>query len=184
MATTLLRNGSIYSPAAPHATAMVVDGTRIGWVGGEGAADAHAEAVDSVQDLAGALVTPAFVDAHVHATSTGLVLTGLDVTETRSLAECLAKVEHYARHHPGQVVLGHGWDETRWPEHRPPSRQELDQAAVGALVYLTRIDVHSAVVSSAVLEAAPHVRGEPGFTDSGHLTAEAHHVVRRVARSR
>ena len=38
-------------------------------------------AVDEVIELDGALVTPAFVDAHVHTTSTGLLLTGLDLSD-------------------------------------------------------------------------------------------------------
>ena len=58
-------------------------------------------------------------------------------------------------------MLGHGWDETAWPEHRPPTRQELDRASYGGVVYLSRVDVHSAVVSSALLAAVPEVRARP-----------------------
>ena len=133
-------------------------------------------------DLGGALVTPAFVDAHVHATSTGLALTGLDLSGAVSLADCLRQVEAAGRAARGGVVLGHGWDETTWPEHRPPTRQELDRASYGGVVYLSRVDVHSAVVSSALLATVPEVRGEAGWSESGHLTRAAHHVVRRVAR--
>ena len=79
-------------------------------------------------------------------------------------------------------MLGHGWDETTWPEHRAPTRQELDRASYGGVVYLSRVDVHSAVVSSALLAAVPEVRAEDGYDESGHLSREAHHVVRRVAR--
>ncbi|HEX4812113.1 MAG TPA: amidohydrolase family protein, partial [Nonomuraea sp.] len=130
----------------------------------------------------GALVTPAFVDAHVHITSTGLALTGLDLSAATSLADALRQVEDAARRSRGGIVLGHGWDETRWPEHRAPTRHELDRASYGGVVYLSRIDVHSAAVSSALLAAVPEARGELGFHDSGHVTREAHHLVRRVAR--
>jgi predicted amidohydrolase YtcJ len=135
-----------------------------------------------VLDLDGSLVTPAFVDAHVHATSTGIFLEGLDLTGCATLVECLDRVEAFCRARRGRVVLGHGWDETTWPEHRAPTRQELDRASYGGVVYLSRIDVHSAVVSSALLAVVPEVRAADGFSDSGHLTTEAHHVVRRVAR--
>jgi len=128
------------------------------------------------------VTTPAFVDAHVHATATGLALTGLDLTSASSLADCLRRVEEAARRTRGGVVLGHGWDETRWPEHRPPTRQDLDRASYGGVVYLSRVDVHSAVVSSALLAAVPEVRAEEGWSESGHLTRAAHHVVRRVSR--
>ncbi|NED15911.1 amidohydrolase family protein, partial [Streptomyces sp. SID9124] len=121
--TVLLRGGDVHSPADPFATAMVVERGHVAWVGSEGAADAFASGVDEVIDLEGALVTPAFTDAHVHTTSTGLALTGLDLSGARTLGDALALVRaHVAAHPAGRVVLGHGWDATRWPEQRPPSR--------------------------------------------------------------
>jgi predicted amidohydrolase YtcJ len=180
MTATLYRDGRVRTPDHPAATGLLVRGGAIAWVGDRAAAPV--DEADAVVDLAGALVTPAFVDAHVHATSTGLMLTGLDLTGATSLADCLRLVEAAGRGARGGVVLGHGWDETTWPEHRPPTRQELDRASYGGVVYLSRVDVHSAVVSSAMLAAAPEARGEDGWTESGHLTRAAHHVVRRVAR--
>ena len=181
--TTLYRRGTVYSPADPFATALLVDGVNVAWVGSEGAADAHADGVDRVIDLDGALVTPAFVDAHVHTTATGLAATGVDLTGAPSLAEVLRAVERRTREVRGGVVLGHGWDETGWPERRPPTRAELDRAGYGGAVYLTRIDAHSAVVSSALLAVVPEARVAVGFADSGWLTREAHHLVRAAALS-
>lgn len=59
----LLRGGSVYSPVDPFATAMLVHGDRVAWVGQDGAADASRTEDTLVVDLRGALVTPAFVDA-------------------------------------------------------------------------------------------------------------------------
>lgn len=116
----LLRGGDVHSPADPFATAMVVERGHVAWVGSEGAADAFASGVDEVIDLDGALVTPAFTDAHVHTTSTGLALTGLDLSGARTLDEALGLLRAYVAAHPeDRVVLGHGWDATRWPEQRP-----------------------------------------------------------------
>jgi hypothetical protein len=64
----LLRGGFVYSPADPFATAMLVHGPQIAWVGSEGAALAMADGVDEVVELDGALVTPAFVDADARPT--------------------------------------------------------------------------------------------------------------------
>ncbi|WP_158677810.1 amidohydrolase family protein, partial [Streptomyces sp. SPB074] len=90
--TVLLRGGEVHSPADPFATAMVVERGHVAWVGSEGAADAFADGVDEVVHLEGALVTPAFVDAHVHATGTGLALTGLDLSGATSLEDALDRV--------------------------------------------------------------------------------------------
>ncbi|MEU9556884.1 amidohydrolase [Streptomyces fumanus] len=176
--TLLLRRGEVHSPADPFATAMVVERGQVAWVGSEGAADAFADGVDRVIDLDGALVTPAFTDAHVHTTATGLALTGLDLSDAPTLAAALARVREFAAARPAdRVLLGHGWDASAWPEGRPPTRAELDAATGGRPLYLSRIDVHSAVVTTALLDLAP---GAPADAD-GPLTGDAHHAVRATA---
>lgn len=180
--TTLYRGGSVYSPADPFATAMLVSGGTIAWVGSDDAAAGHATGADAVVDLGGALVTPAFVDAHVHTTETGLSLTGVDLAGCPSLAEALRRVEAAARRAAGRPVLGSGWDERGWPEGRPPTRAELDRASYGGVVYLARVDVHSAVVSSA-LAAAAGLAGLEGWSDDGRVERTAHHAARDATRS-
>ncbi|WP_077797816.1 amidohydrolase [Streptomyces sp. JHA26] len=177
-ATVLLRRGEVHSPADPFATAMVVERGQVAWVGSEGAADAFADGVDEVIDLDGALVTPAFTDAHVHTTSTGLALTGLDLSGAPTREAALALVRDFAAARPGdRVLLGHGWDASRWPDGRPPTRAELDEATGGRPLYLSRIDVHSAVVTTALLDLVPGDVGRP----DGPLTADDHHTVRAAA---
>ncbi|KOG91252.1 amidohydrolase, partial [Streptomyces varsoviensis] len=109
--TVLLRGGTVHSPADPFATAMVVERGSVAWVGSEGAADSFADGVDETVDLNGALVTAAFTDAHVHTTATGLTLTGLDLSDARTLTDALDRVRAHAAAHPAdRVLLGHGWD--------------------------------------------------------------------------
>ncbi|OLZ66170.1 amidohydrolase [Streptomyces sp. IMTB 2501] len=176
--TVLLRRGEVHSPADPFATAMVVERGQVAWVGSEGAADAFADGVDDVIDLDGALVTPAFTDAHVHTTATGLALTGLDLSTAPSLDAALALVRDFAAARPDdRVLLGHGWDAARWPGGRPPTRAELDEATGGRPLYLSRIDVHSAVVTTALLDL---VAGDVPRTDAP-LTKDDHHAVRQAA---
>jgi predicted amidohydrolase YtcJ len=181
----LLRGGAVYSPADPFATAMVVEGTTIAWIGSEDAADGFTDAVDELVDLRGALVTPAFTDAHVHTTATGLTLTGLNLADARDLADALDRITAYAAAHPGHHVLfGHGWDDTHWPENRPPSRAQLDTAADGRPLYLTRADMHSAAVSTALLQLVPTataVEKLPGYHPDAPLTRDAHHAARHAA---
>ncbi|MGW1067769.1 amidohydrolase [Streptomyces aureus] len=180
--TVLLRGGEVHSPADPFATAMVVERGHVAWVGSEGAADAFATGVDEVVDLEGALVTPAFTDAHVHTTATGLALTGLDLSDAPSLEAALALVRDFAAARPDdRVLLGHGWDAARWPGGRPPARAELDAATGGRPLYLSRIDVHSAVATTALLDLVPGVTALAGYVPDGPLTRDAHHAVRAAA---
>ncbi|MFD7155334.1 amidohydrolase [Kribbella sp. NPDC059898] len=172
---TLLTNGSVYSPADPHATAIAFDDGVVTWLGDDTGAGAYADGADEVIDLDGKLVTPAFVDAHVHTAGTGAVLTGLDLAGTASLTEALDKLAAFAARLPADAVIdGAGWDETKWPEGRAPMAQELDAAGGGRRVYLARVDGHSGVISSALFPAA---KG-PGFDSSGRLERDAHHAVR------
>ncbi|WP_079166440.1 amidohydrolase [Streptomyces oceani] len=161
---------------------MVVQGDRIAWVGSEGAADSFAEGVSETVHLDGALVTPAFTDAHVHSTATGLALTGLDLSTVGSRTEALAAVrEHTVARPCDRVLLGTGWDTTGWPDRRHPTRRELDEAAGGRPLYLTRVDVHSALVSTALLDLVQGVTELPGYLPDGPLTGDAHHAVRAAA---
>jgi predicted amidohydrolase YtcJ len=168
--TTLYTNARLDGGA----TALTVDAGRVTWLG----TDYPGPVADTV-DLAGAFVTPAFVDAHVHATGAGLLRTGLDLTATTSLTDLLDAVRDRAEQ--DVVLLGHGWDETRWPENRPPTRAELDAAAGGAPVYLSRIDAHSALVSTALADLAPGARTAAGWSADGPLSQDAHHHARRAA---
>lgn len=175
--STLYRGGNIHNPTDPLATAMLVADDQIAWIGSEEAASGLADGVGHVVDLAGALVTPTFVDAHVHVSATGMGLRSASLADVRSLHEALATIEDAARRRAGRPVYAPGWDEQDWPEARAPSAQELDRASYGGVVYSPRVDGHSAVISSA-LAAASGARNHPGWSDSGLVTREAHHAAR------
>jgi predicted amidohydrolase YtcJ len=154
----------------------VVDGA-IAWIG----PGADAPTAARVLDGAGALLTPAFVDAHVHATATGLALTGLALHGADSLRAAVTRIAEHAATHPTGTVLGTGWDETSWPEGRGLTRHDLDAAVGDRPAYLARVDVHSAAVSTALLDRVPGITGLPGYAADGRLRLEAHHAVRQAA---
>lgn len=176
---TLYRNGSIYSAADPFATAMLVDGGTVAWVGTEHAASSIADDKMTIVDLDGALVTPGFVDSHVHVTETGIALSSLDLSGIRSMAELLTVVEQTARGTAG-MVLGFGWDESSWPERRYPTAAELDVASGGGSVYLARVDLHAAVVSGT-LAASLRLQDVEGW-DNGFVVGQAHELARQASR--
>jgi predicted amidohydrolase YtcJ len=177
--TTLYRGGFVYSPVDPFANAMVVDGGTIAWIGGDDAAAVHADGVDEVVELDGALLAPAFVDAHAHLSQTGAALRGVDVSSAPSLAAALSRVEDAARAQQGRPVYAPNWDERHWPEARPATANELDRATYGGVVYMPRVDGHSAVISSA-LAAASGADRHAGWLGDGLVTREAHHVAREA----
>lgn len=179
-ALTLYRNGSVYSAADPFATAMLVEGDTVAWVGSEHAAESLQDARMTVVDLQGALITPGFVDAHAHVTETGAALSSLDLTGAASLDELLDLVAKAAAGTQG-LIAGYGWDESAWPERRVPTAAELDAASGHRPVYLARTDVHCAVVSGTL--AAELKLAEHDGWDNGFVVRAAHALARTASRS-
>ena len=176
---TLYRNGSIYTAADPFATAMVVDGDTVAWVGSEQAATSIADSSMEIIDLHGALLAPGFVDSHAHLTETGLALAGLQLSSIRSATELLDAVATVG----GEgTILGHGWDETTWNDPTLPTLEEISRAAGDRPVYLSRVDVHSALVSASLVKAAG-LESFDGFSGSARVVRAAHTAARLAART-
>lgn len=76
----LYRNANIHSSVSPFATAMLVDGDQIAWLGEESAVAAHHDSADRVLDVNGAFISPVFVDSH------SLALEDLSISEARQQA--------------------------------------------------------------------------------------------------
>jgi predicted amidohydrolase YtcJ len=170
MVRTLYRGGRVYSPADPHATALAVDGDRISWVG----TDDDAPTAETTVELDGALVAPAFVDAHAHLTNTGLTMTLLDVSPVRSAAQLLdALAAHAATLPAGALVYARGYDESTWPDPALPHRTQLESAVDGRPCYVSHISGHAALATGALAAAVPGVTGMPGFGADGRHTLEA-----------
>ncbi len=190
----------LYPPPDPtadrSATALVIENGTLVHVGDDAAALRQVEHVRSrrpeqvegpdqpVLDLrrlgvGEVLITPAFVDAHLHTIQAGQVMLGLDLHGVGSRDDLLDRLARQARDRPhARILIGQGWDDRGWPDPTPPTRTELDRAGRGAAVYLARVDVHSAVVSSALLDQLPDVRAAVGFRADGLVSREAHHLCR------
>jgi predicted amidohydrolase YtcJ len=171
----LWRGGRVLSPSSPAATALLTEGDRIAWVG----QDADSPAADRAVDLDGALVTPAFVDSHVHLTGTGTSLVGLHLAGLASAAQVLDRVAGFAATlPPDAIVLAGGWDETAWADPSLPAPEEVERAAGGRLVYLSRTCGHTGIAGPRLLAEHPGLAGLDGFDPSGVLTRAAHRAAR------
>ena len=160
---------------------MAVRGDVVAWLGSDDVGRSQFRDAEVV-DLDGGFVAPGFVDSHIHVSATGLTLSGLDLRSATSRAHCVQLVADYAAAHPGQPVWGHGWDESGWPENTAPGTVELDAVLGDRPAYLARIDVHSALASTALRRLVPELPAAAGFTAEQPLAGDAHHLVRAVAR--
>ena len=164
--------------------ALAVDPPWIVWIG---PGLAHAPRCERRVSLKGRRISPGFVDAHVHLTMTGLVMEGVDLSAARSAQGVRRTLARYGERDGRRLVWGTGWDDAA-PEWRGsgPVGDDLDRAAPNRFVYLTRVDSHSAVVSTRLFDAAGCAKHEGADVDdrgrfTGVVRRDAHHAARRFA---
>ncbi len=105
-------------------------------------------------DGKGRIMLPGMIDAHVHVMGTGFAALTLDLSDTKSLGDALAKIADYAKAHPDRPwLLGGGWNQERWNLGRFPTAAELDAVVADRPVWLERADGHANWANSAALKA-------------------------------
>ena len=105
-------------------------------------------------DLAGGLLLPGFVDAHVHPVQGGLERARCDLSPASGLAAYLEKIATYAGEHPDVPwILGGGWHQPDFPGGAPAAA-DLDAVVADRPVFLVNADHHGAWANSRALELA------------------------------
>lgn len=103
-------------------------------------------------DLAGRVVLPGFIDAHTHMAEVGKRLVHADLSGTNSPAEAVSRLTARADETDREWILGYGYDESEWDDSRYLTRADLDDVSTDRPVVAFREDMHTAGVSSAVLD--------------------------------
>jgi predicted amidohydrolase YtcJ len=108
-----------------------------------------------VVDLRHHFVMPGFNDAHLHLASGGFEKLNVDLVGSTSLKDMQDRIAARAKTSaPGEWILGAGWDHTKWPEVKTPTRQDLDAVTGDHPAIFTRVDGHIAVANTAALKAS------------------------------
>ena len=160
-------NAEVHTLADPDSTADPADPDRAGRHADEvheavAVRDGRVVRVDSeyeveflagvetdVVDCDGGVLLPGFVDAHTHMEVVGRRLVHADLGAADDREEAIELLEEA----PGEEwVLGYGYDESTWPSGAYLTREELDSVADNRPVVAFREDLHTASVSSVVLE--------------------------------
>ncbi len=104
----------------------------------------------------GLVLTPGFVECHMHALETGVQMRNINCHDVTSRAKILDLVkEKVATVQPGEWVVGNGWNELVWADDQSYiTRRDLDEIAPDNPVVLTRSCFHVLVANSLALEAA------------------------------
>lgn len=152
-ADLLVVNARIWSPGGTLAeTALSAADGVITALGGDELRDQVT--ASTIIDARGGLVTPGFVDAHVHAIFGGVEKNRCDLSLCESLEEAEATIQRYASEHPETPwILGGGW-RMPWFPGGTPHRLDLDRLVPDRPAFLVNADHHGAWANTRALELA------------------------------
>jgi len=153
-----LANGKIWTGdvARPFAESVVIDGNRIASVGEPAPPGAR------VIELRGRLAVPGFIDNHTHFIDGGLQLSRVQLRDAATPQEFARRIGDYATTiGKGKWITGGGWDHTLWSPPALPTRQIIDAVTPDNPVFVSRVDMHMALASSAALTLAGVTRDTP-----------------------
>ncbi|TXH93507.1 MAG: amidohydrolase [Rheinheimera sp.] len=120
---------------------------------GQGIAKDFPEA--SKIDGQGRTLLPGLIDGHGHVLGLGQNLSQVDLRESSSEAQAVAKTAAFAKANPqAQWILGRGWNQVLWPSQQFPGKQLLDEVIKDKPVWLSRVDGHAGWANSKALQLA------------------------------
>ncbi|CAL67495.1 amidohydrolase [Christiangramia forsetii] len=99
-------------------------------------------------------VYPGLIDAHAHFYGLGMQQQRVDLTNTQSFKEVVAKIVEFQEKNKVEFIAGRGWDQNDWEVKEFPVKDTLDKLFPDTPVAVTRIDGHAMLVNQAALDKA------------------------------
>ncbi len=138
---------------APRAGGVAVVDDRIVAVGSREDMDAWVGPATRRIEADG-LITPGFIDAHVHFLTGGLGLASVQLRDADTPEEFVARIRDFsATVPPGTWITNGNWDHERWGGELP-TRAWIDSVTPEHPVWVNRLDGHMALANTAALETA------------------------------
>lgn len=110
---------------------------------------------DSMVDAGGKTILPGFNDAHAHFVGYAYSLKEVNLVDTKSWDEVLARCSEFEKKLPaGTWLTGRGWDQNDWEVKQFPDNTKLNELFPNRPVILERIDGHAAIANTKALELA------------------------------
>jgi predicted amidohydrolase YtcJ len=103
-------------------------------------------------DGQGRTLLPGLIDAHGHVLGYGLSLLTVDLTNTSSEQDAVARAQAFNSKNPTDGwLMGRGWNQELWDSKQFPTKESLDKAFSANPVSFGRVDGHAIWVNSKAL---------------------------------
>ena len=156
----------------PWADAVLIQGDRIEAVGASAAIRKRVTPTTRVVDANGMMVTPGFIDSHVHFLDGGFALSSVKLRDAKTKAEFIRRIRDHAATLPaGAWILSGDWDHTNWGGELP-ERSWIDSVTPDNPVWINRLDGHMNLANSLALRAA-HVTRDTKDVGGGTIVRDA-----------
>lgn len=154
------------NPNQPWAEALATRGDTLVAIGNrKELAEWIGDSTQVIRLPEGQLITPGFIDSHVHFIDGGFRLSSVQLRDAATKDEFVKRIVDYAKDLPaGTWILGGDWDNQNWGGELP-ERSWIDAVTPNNPVWVNRLDGHMSLANTAALKAAglgDQVKDVPG----------------------
>jgi len=165
----VLLSGKIITSAEGRANFLLYESDRIIAVGSTEEMSTYLGDDVRVVELGECVAIPGLMDSHIHLVQTGLSCLNVDLTVAKDKDDALSLLAEETKGKP-EIVVGFGFDESRWPVPQLPTLKDLDKVSMHIPVFISRRDSHLFVTNTPTIQKfANALQGEELNEENTHL---------------